>query len=147
MPKYAKAGTAIVGLPKSMIFVDSNNQPHLMKTTTSKNKIATHYGTPAVLAANNGTKRRVKTVVKPTTVNYTPKARKPRAPRAASTVAKTGQGMVRKAKARTNLVKKLNAVVTGNDMINSLIDSTLANVPLRRKRGRPAGSKNKKKKV
>lgn len=144
MPKYAKAGTAIVGLPKNMIFVDATNHPHLMKSTTRNNKIATHYGTPAVLVANNGTKRRVKTVVKPSTAEYKPKKA---TKRQTSSVASTGQGMVRKAKAKTNLVKKLNAVVAGNDMINSLFDSTLANVPLRRKRGRPAGSKNKKKKV
>jgi hypothetical protein len=144
MPRYAKAGTAIVGLPKNMIFVDATNNPHLMKSTTKKNKVATHYGTPAVLVANNGTKRRVKTVVKPSTVEYKPKKA---TKRQTSSLASTGQSMVKKAKARTDLVKKLNAVVTSNDMVNSLIDSTLANVPLRRKRGRPAGSKNKKKKV
>lgn len=138
MPKYAKAGTAIVGLPKNMIFLDTSNHPHLMKTTTNKNKVATHYGTPAVLVANNGTKRRVKTVVKPTTAEYkTPKkATKPRAKRQPSA-----------GKVKATLVKKLNAVVAGNDMINSLLETTLSSVPIGRKRGRPLGSKNKKKKV
>ena len=143
MPKYAKAGTAIVGVPKNMLFMDASNHPHLLNTTTKTHKIATHYGTPAVLVANNGTKRRVKTVVKAQTADYKKQMKEMK--KSISDVKSTGEAMVKKAKAQKKLTEKLSAVVASNDMINGVFGSVLSSVPAKRGRGRPKGSKNKKK--
>ena len=131
MPKYAKAGTAIVGVPKNMLFMDASNHPHLLNSTTKTHKIATHYGTPAVLVANNGTKRRVKTVVKAQTADYKKQMK------ILTNIESTGQSMAKKAKAEKKLVKKLNATVAANDLVNGLFATTLASVPVKRGRGRP----------
>jgi predicted RNase H-like nuclease (RuvC/YqgF family) len=49
MPKYFKAGTNIVGVPKKMVFVDSKGEGHLFPTLTAKKHIASHYGQNAVI--------------------------------------------------------------------------------------------------
>jgi hypothetical protein len=48
-----------------------------------------------------------------------------------------------KSKDKTDLVKKLNAVVMANDMYNDLLPAAMDSVP-KAKRGRPKGSGKKK---
>lgn len=72
---YFKAGTNIVGVPKEMVFYDKNDNPHLLKTLTPKNHIATHYGTSAIEFTNKKGNL-VKTVTKGEYINYQKKVKK-----------------------------------------------------------------------
>ena len=48
MPKLNIAGTTLVGVPKSMVFLDDKGKGHIYPALTAKNHISSHYGIPAI---------------------------------------------------------------------------------------------------
>jgi hypothetical protein len=76
MPKYFKAGTNIVGLPKKMVFIDKSGGAHLYPSLTPKNHLATHYGTSAIETAYNTKPGNLLKVTKGQYENYKDKVKK-----------------------------------------------------------------------
>ena len=48
MPKLNIAGTTLVDVPKSMVFLDDKGKGHIYPSLTAKNHISSHYGIPSI---------------------------------------------------------------------------------------------------
>ena len=48
MVKLNIAGTTLVGVPKTMVFLDDKGKGHIYPSLTAKNHISSHYGIASV---------------------------------------------------------------------------------------------------
>ena len=48
MVKLNIAGTTVVGVPKTMVFLDDKGRGHIYPSLTEKNHISSHYGIPSI---------------------------------------------------------------------------------------------------
>jgi len=48
MVKLNIAGTTVVGVPKTMVFLDEKGRGHIYPSLTEKNNISSHYGIPSI---------------------------------------------------------------------------------------------------
>lgn len=76
MPKYFKAATNTVKVPKKMVFLDSKGQTHLYDTLTPKHHIASHYGQSAIITDYNTKPGNLLKVSKGEYTKYTEKVKK-----------------------------------------------------------------------
>ena len=76
MPKFFKAATNIVKVPKKMIFLDKKGQSHLYDTLTPKHHLSNHYGQSAVITDYNSKNGNLLKVSKGEYTQYTDKVKK-----------------------------------------------------------------------
>ena len=152
MPKYFKAATNKLGVPKKMVFVDKKGETHLLPTLTEKKHLATHYGQTAIITDYNPKNGNLIKVSKGEYTDFKEKKKKQekaakdlvKATVAVETAAKKMRGRPKGSKNKKtqdktvkDLEVKMDAVSMSKDIVDNLISAAVASVP--KARGRPKG--------
>jgi hypothetical protein len=157
MVKYLKAGASVLNVPEKVVFTDKKGKDHLLPTLSKKeHHIASHYGLPAITTVANVKSIRTVRVKRGDLVKFPIKTRAAKKPkltveeksarkiaRAMAKANKVVSGINTVKKDKKQLVAKLTASTMADDIFNAILPAAMATVT--RKRGRPLGSKNKKK--